>query len=243
MPSKGASAVKHKQKTVTTKEDFRSRTGRQRRARTSEKILEALFSLIDTRGIHEVSVDTLRHAAHLSRGAFYNYFNTLDEFLMHVSENLGTIINEEQRASANDDNSAIGQIAMFARYFVVRSTSDPGCAAILLRTLPETGAASEAMRRRMIATFNRAKEAKEIDVASVPHAVEIGLGVLIAMLRLSLHDGIHADRLSELTAMLLRALGVSKKRAAALSCRRLPAMPDTPLRSLALTGNPARHGV
>lgn len=231
VPSKPADADHSEPIEILSSEDFRSRTGRQRRARTSGRMLEALFAIVSEHGVRGLSVDTLRNAAGLSRGAFYNYYDTLEEFLADVSELLATIINEELHALLGGESRAIAQIADFARYFVIRATSDPTCAAILLRTLPDT---SESMRRRMETTFSRAREAGEIDVSSVPHAVEISLGVLVAMLRLAVREGTDADQLSEETAILLRGLGVSKARASTLSHRKLPAIMDTSLRSAAL---------
>ena len=211
-------------------EGFRSRTGRARRAKTGVRLLEAVFQVVEERGVGGLSIDTIRTAARLSRGSFYNYFDTLDGFLVAVSGAFGAVINQEQAALFGDEGAGAGGIAGYLRYFVHRALSDRAGAAILLRTLPLTGTVSDQMRLRMLATFGAAAEAGEIDVASLSVAVDVGMGVATAMLRRALDDGPDAERISQETVLLLRGLGVEKARAVDLARRPLPPAPATGLR-------------
>ena len=211
-------------------EDFRSRTGRARRARTGGRLLQAVFQVVDARGVSGLSIDHVCSVAALSRGSFYNYFDTLDDFLIEVSKTFGAVINDEQVELFDLEDGRDAAIAGYLRYFVHRAASERSGTAILLRTSPTTVAVTAQMRRRRAATFGEAAQAGEIDVASLPVAVDAGLGVATAMLRRALDDGPLSDRISEETVVLLRGLGVEKRRAVELAHRPLPAMPATLLR-------------
>ena len=211
-------------------EDFRSRTARTRRTRTGARLLEAVFQVTDERGLDGLSIDHVRNAAGLSRGSFYNYFDTLDAFLVEVSAAFGAVINQEQAELFRGETSRACEITGYLRYFVQRALSDRAGTAILLHTLPLTGAVSDQMRRRMLATFGEAAEAGEIDVDSLPVAVDVGMGVTTAMLRRALDDGPDPQRISQEAVVLLRGLGMPKRQAAQLAQRPLPPMPATKLR-------------
>ena len=56
--------------------NFRTRTGRIRRARTRANILSAAFEVFDSKGVGRTTVEDVRERAGLARGSFYNYFQT-----------------------------------------------------------------------------------------------------------------------------------------------------------------------
>ena len=212
-------------------EDFRSRTGRARRAKTGARLMQAVFDVVDASGVSGLSIDSVCAAARLSRGSFYNYFDALDDLLIEMSKVLGGAINEEQVRLFERDSGSGAAIAGYLRYFVHRAASERSGTAVLLRTSPTHGAVTAQMRLRMTDTFGQALAAGEIDVTSLPVAIDVGLGVATAMLRRALDDGPLAERISEETAVLLRGLGVGKRRAVELAHRPLPPPPTVPLRA------------
>ena len=218
-------------------EDFRSRTGRSRRAKTGARLLSAVFQVVDEHGVGGLSVDSIRNVAKLSRGSFYNYFETLDAFLIDVSSAFGTVINREQVELFQSESNLAASISGYLRYFVHRAVSERSGTALLLRTLPSTGSVNAKMRQRMMATFGAAAAAGEIDVGCLSVAVDVGVGVITAMLRRALDDGPQAERISEETIVLLRGFGVEKRRALGLAHRKLPPMPTTRLRDEMVTNS------
>ena len=193
-----------------------------------------MLSIAESGCLDEINVDTIRIAAGLSRGSFYNYFHTVDSLLLHVSQAIGAQINAEQLAFFGGRDDPVLRLCCSLRYFVERAASERSCALLLLRTLPQMGAVSEYMRATMISTFTKAADRGSIDVPSVSSAVDFGLGVLAAMLRTSVFDGLNSERIKAEAAMLLRAYGLSKAKATAMANRQLPTPPETRLQDAIL---------
>lgn len=232
MSSPGASAA---QPGLTAPpEDFRTRTGRQRRQRTSGKLLTAVFGIADADRLDQMSVDDVRRAAGLSRGAFYNYFDTLAGLLVYMSGLIGTQINAEEDQLIGQTEDPVRDLALHLRYFILRASSDRSCALLLRYALPITGAPSERMHAMVTAGFGKALARGGIDVPSVQAAVDLALGMLAAMLRRTTLDGVDRHRIEDQTVIVLRALGVPGDRALVLAAAPLPPLPPTPLRDAVL---------
>jgi AcrR family transcriptional regulator len=215
-------------------EDFRTRTARQRRQRTSGRLLTAVFGIADAGSLDKMSVDDVRRAAGLSRGAFYNYFDTLSGLLIYMSGLIGTQINAEEDQLIAPTEDPVRDLAVHLRYFILRASSDRSCALLLRYALPITGAPSERMHNIVTAGFDRALACGGIDVPSVPAAVDLALGMLAAMLRRATLDGVDQRRIEDQTVIVLRALGVLGGRALTLAASPLPPLPPTPLRDAVL---------
>jgi len=79
--------------------NFRTQTGKARRAKTRARILTAAFALFDERGVERVTVEDVRAAAGLARGSFYNYFPTYEHMLTDLAARISRQINMEQTAA------------------------------------------------------------------------------------------------------------------------------------------------
>ena len=71
----------HKVDATAAPINFRTRTGRVRRARTRANILSAAFEVFDAKGVGRATVEDVRERASLARGSFYNYFQTYEGML------------------------------------------------------------------------------------------------------------------------------------------------------------------
>lgn len=216
-------------------EDFRTRTARLRRRRTAAKLVAAVFEVTDLEGVDQMSVDDVRRSAGLSRGAFYNYFDTLPALLTNVSALIGSQINKEDDDLIGSTTDPVRDMAMHLRYFILRAGSDRACALLLQTTMPATGAASDRMAAMVTANFADAMAHGAIDVPSLSSAVDMSLGMLAAMLRRVTIDGIDIDRIEEQTRIVLQALGVPKEQARIHATAPLPALPATRLRDAVMS--------
>jgi AcrR family transcriptional regulator len=66
--------------------DHRTRVGEQRSARTETRILEAALRVFGERGPDAPVIDEFVQAAGISRGTFYNYFDSVEALLRATSE-------------------------------------------------------------------------------------------------------------------------------------------------------------
>ena len=57
----------------------RAQLGRDRRARSRRKLVEAARSLFSARALESIEVDEVASAAGLAKGTFYAHFQSLDE--------------------------------------------------------------------------------------------------------------------------------------------------------------------
>jgi len=71
---------------VSRKPDHRTRVGQERSARTETRILEAALGVFAEMGPDAPKIDDFVEAADISRGTFYNYFESVDELLAATSE-------------------------------------------------------------------------------------------------------------------------------------------------------------
>jgi AcrR family transcriptional regulator len=66
--------------------DHRTRVGRERSARTETRILEAALRVFARLGPDAPKIDDFVEAAEISRGTFYNHFDSVEELLAATSE-------------------------------------------------------------------------------------------------------------------------------------------------------------
>jgi AcrR family transcriptional regulator len=73
-------------KAARAPDDHRTRVGQERSARTETRILEAALGVFAERGPDAPVIDEFVQAAGISRGTFYNHFDSVDELLTATSE-------------------------------------------------------------------------------------------------------------------------------------------------------------
>src|SRR5271165_4061046 len=66
--------------------DHRTRVGRERSARTETRLLEAALGVFADMGPDAPMIEDFARAAGVSRGTFYNYFESVEELLAATSE-------------------------------------------------------------------------------------------------------------------------------------------------------------
>jgi AcrR family transcriptional regulator len=189
-------------------ENFRTRVARDKRHRTSVRLLEALFAIIDREGLDALTVDRIVREAGTSRGSFYNYFDTVEAMLVRVSASMWQQISLEQKPVFEEIDDVMVRLAAGLKHGTVRSGEDMACALILLRTLPLTGSLSEAMRSYLLHSFTLGVQQGRISVPSVETAVDMGMGMVIAMLRYAAMNGVDAAEIGRQTMIVFQALGV-----------------------------------
>jgi AcrR family transcriptional regulator len=216
--------------------DFRTRTGRLRRARTRARILAAAFQLIVEKGVGRVNVDDVREAAGLSRGSFYNYFPTYEDMLKEIASEIARQLNAEQSAKFDAVADHAERTWCNLQYAIVRVSSDRACAEIFVRVTPLVGPLNEHMRRHSELALAQALKEGAVNIPSPGVALDLGYGLAATMTRRFLHARIDVKELEAAGLMLLRAFGVPEAKAARLARRPLPELPRTPLSEAIVNG-------
>ena len=93
-----------------------------KRGRTRRKILDATFGLIGNERGLTLRIEQICAAAHISRGTFYNYFNSLEQLFEILAIELSHDLNsalvstfDETRSHAEGSNAAIQHYLNYAR--------------------------------------------------------------------------------------------------------------------------------
>lgn len=212
-------------------EPYRTRVGRERRARTRANILTAAFELFDARGIDKVTVDDIRDAAGLARGSFYNYFSTYEDMLKAMAAQIADQLNREQSLLFDQLTDPAERICRNIQYSIHRLASDRSCSGVVVRVTPLVGALTPHMRAHAEGAMAAAIASRAIAVPSVGPAMDLGLGLVVMMLQRAMTEGLAAGDIAAAGLLLLRALGTPEARARELSDQPLPPGPKTPLRA------------
>lgn len=211
-------------------ENFRTRNARIKRAKTRARILSAAFALFEERGIDATTIDDVRHAADLSRGAIYNYFPTFDAMLREMAQHMVIQLNKEQSAHFDGLPSPIERICCNIRYSIRRISSDRVGAEILLRVLPLIGPPTDEMQQHALRNITEAQQDGPVNVPSLQVALDLGYGLVTALVQRGMTSGLEPKEIDAGAQMLLRAFGLADAEAERLAYRRLPSLPETPLR-------------
>jgi AcrR family transcriptional regulator len=214
--------------------NFRTRTGRQRRARTRASILAAALEVFDAKGIGRATVEDVREQAGLARGSFYNYFQTYEDMLKELAAEIARQLNAEQSERFEDVPNLAERLWSHVRYSILRVSSDRSCAEVLVRVTPLVGSLTDHMRAHAERDMQLASKSGAIRVPSTNVALDLGYGLTTMMLRRTLDTKTAKKDIEAAGLMLLRAWGVEETEARRISRSRAPTMPQISLRAAVL---------
>lgn len=108
-----------------TSVDHRTRVGRERRARTESRIVEAALHVFAERGPDAPVIDEFVRAAGVSRGTFYNHFESVEE-LLHATSAWTTrqVVQSVERDLAGLEDPTL-RLGVGLRLFFARAQRDP----------------------------------------------------------------------------------------------------------------------
>lgn len=105
--------------------DHRTRVGRERRARTETRILEAAMRVFADMDFEAPKIDDVAQAAGISRGTFYNHFDSVDALRAATSEWTTRGVLEAIEAALQEVEGAALRIGVGLRLFFLKAQSDP----------------------------------------------------------------------------------------------------------------------
>jgi AcrR family transcriptional regulator len=117
----------------------RAQIGRAKRARTRNELVNAAFNVFAEKGFDAPVVADFITASGVSRGTFYNYFQTREEILAAVADQLAREINARILPVLTGLRDPAERVAATLRCFIGIAASDHIRAAILVRMIPILG--------------------------------------------------------------------------------------------------------
>lgn len=204
--------------------DHRTRIGRQRRARTEERIVRAALRVLARKTPDQAVIEDFIREADVARGTFYNYFRNVDELLQQASRRLvddlvsGTIEPQLHRITDPVERYSLG-----VRLFLRLAQADPQWCCFVSR-MWNLGLIRQPMR-----DIEHGMHSRMFHVPSLDAARDVQMGTLREALQRFALGETRTDYSEQIAAVSLRALGVEPARIAELMRVPLPAAPAMPM--------------
>lgn len=103
----------------------RAEIGRERRARTQSQLVAAAMRVFADKGLDAATTQDFYEEAGVSRGTFYNYFETKEDVLTAVANQLADELNDEILSETEGIEGAPERVAWTVGRFVGGAKTDP----------------------------------------------------------------------------------------------------------------------
>lgn len=199
--------------TRPTREDHRVRVARVKRERMRAHLLNAVKETYhgEREGKPVVIDDVIRHA-NVSRGTFYQYFNSLEDAVAECGSILTIEMTEAIFDMYNAVDDPVERVATGFQTFLMRSVMDPNWGAFLTHIGVLAG--DNLMIHHIRDDISRGVDSGDFDVPSIDVAVDLLIGAKIEAIRRIIAGGGSVQYVRDMTALLLRGFGVSGSKAA-----------------------------
>lgn len=201
--------------------EARALAGERKRLRTRAALVEAAMRVIAERGPEAASIDAITAAAGVSRGAFYNYFPTLQDMIVAVTTAVAAQLDHEIDASIAEVEEPAERLALAMLRFIEVGVDDPVWGWVFLKLdstpLPSGGKARERFRRE----YEAGVAAGRFRPVSLYAGYSLTAGSVRMCVRAIL-SGAPRDCAEETVQLVLIGLGLDPAEAHRL-CRRRPA--------------------
>ena len=201
----------------------RAQIGKAKRARTRKELVSAAYNVFAEKGFDTPVIADFIEAGGVSRGTFYNYFQTREEILAAVADELASEINNLILVPVLAGLSDPAELAAASlRCFIAAAASDPVRGAVLVRMIPIAGGPlNEQHRRHSMAMFSEGVKSGRFKIDSIQAAHDIGLGMVAMVVRTILSKRqVPVNYPQIAVGMYLRVLGLGDREA-----QRIAAMP------------------
>ena len=206
------------------KADHRTRVGRERRARTRQRIIEAAVGVIAERGPDAPVIEDFIQAAGVARGTFYNHFTTTDELLAATSSWLedDVIHNIESVIGGFDD--PMRRLVTGMRLWLQLSRQDAAFCAFVVRSRFR-GAAVE---RQLAFDLGECLRSGLAVAPSIELARDLVVGTIREAQARMMNVRVPATFPDDVVRLILRALQADERKVAALLAATVPSVVRSP---------------
>lgn len=196
----------------------RAEIGREKRARTRTQLIEAAKTLLTVRPIEAVTVDELVTAAAVAKGTFYYHFNDLEELAAAVASEMAQGFDEligPRRLAFADP---LERVACGVMGFLDKAVADHRWGRLVLNG-PTPPGLKRPVRDHLMADLAAAQQAGELDVEDIGLAADLVIGIWREVTRAIVEDRLGPASVDIACSAMLRALGLTRSQASALTVR------------------------
>ena len=196
--------------------------GKERRARTRKRMLDSAARVLAERGDHGLTVETLIAEAGVSRGTFYNYWDSREELMSSLWRCVGHNPFHAMQVAHDEFEDPVERLSIMARHAILRAAGDAtwGWLVICIAESPE-------IEQHELFSYpgedlREAISCKRVQCEHYGAARDLIVGTTIAGMRQALLYGIDEDYVAAIVCMMLRALGLTKRESSEITRSPLP---------------------
>lgn len=210
--------------------DHRPRVAAERRERMRKRLIESAMIVFAEKGVGASVIPDVVAAAEVSQGSFYNYFRTNEDLLAAVSNELSSEMVGLIESVAGDIAEPDLKVASAIRCYLHLARSHRLLARFLAGAgLRLAGASQEARQRSaaydfLPADLEAGQQQGVFAAMPVETAVDVIKGAILVAIDRMAHARTAKDYPEQITAAILRALGLPAGEAARLTAPALPKM-------------------
>lgn len=215
----------------------RAVSSERRKARTRKRLIEAGVLVLAERGPEAALIDHVISQAEVSRGTFYNYFNSIEDLAQAARQELAEEIAALLDSAAAPQSDPAVRLAVKLRVYLDISTRYPLFLEFMARLGLRAMGPGNAIHGSLMALVQEAQDSGGFCAMPQSLAAELLQASSFAILR-QLHDAETVD-LPEFVAAMLRMLGVERSEATRIASQPVP-HPQLPADSLIVRSEIAR---
>jgi len=194
-----------------------------KRERTRKKIIERALRVVAEQGFDTPTIDDFVAAAGVSKGTFYNHFDTREAILLAVAAAAADTVDLQLLPVYAGSNDPARRISVALKHFIRMAEVKPVWGWLIVRMMPIVGGpVSEGMREGVCADLAAGKRKGRFHFTSMDAAVAYGMGVLLMAVRMALTGKMPKDFGETMAAMLLQGYGMPRQEAFKIAVLPLP---------------------
>jgi AcrR family transcriptional regulator len=194
----------------------RAEIGRERRAKTQVRLVEAARLLFTSRSIASITVEDVTSQARLAKGTFYSHFRRLDDLWAAVAAELVDAFADVADASRRSVADPVEAIAVGCAAFVSEAQCDPAWGALIARGAWAFPTVAAAARERLKTNLRLAQAQGRLVCFSTEVGCNLVFGIVLQAMRSASEARLSPGDVLNLIQGILRALGVSAEDAECL---------------------------
>ena len=194
-------------------EDHRVRVGVARRNKTRLKLLESALGVLHAKGTDNAVIEDFIAAAGVSRGTFYNYFDTANELLLALATEMSDEILATVDPIVLAHKNPVERFCTGTRLYMQMATRYPMWGAFLNRVGTRIATRGQLIEKYLMRDLTAAAAAGLIKVDDILVARDMVLGSIFYGIETMVTEPTHADHPQHLISSILRGLCVPERRA------------------------------
>lgn len=190
----------------------RAQIGLEKRARTRAMLLEVTFALLGREGGLTTRIEEICEAAGVSRGTFYNYFNSVEELYDALSFELNHEFNVKVTDILMQMPTAAERAGSAIRYYLDRAIRDPKWAWAMVHVSASGPIFGADTYKHAQATAEDGIATGEFELTGPNSGRDLQLGATLAAMKTQLTNSPSPSYAASVARHVLRGMGVPKDR-------------------------------